>query len=128
MEISWVTKEADVVYEVCSSDGKRLQMYQVFDFLLEKAEDFQDPDSLSDVVRYFYSDEKRIFRKWMKFGTNFINKKKLNSHSKLIKRYVESLEKGGDPPVRPEQGKSTIKLLECIEESLNTHRVVEVDF
>jgi predicted dehydrogenase len=128
MEISWVTKEADLVYEVCSSNGKRLQIYGIFDFLLEKSKDFQDPDSISDVARNFYTDEKRIFGKWITFGMNFLRKRNALSHFKLIKSYIESLEKDSDPPVRPEAGRNTIRLLECIEESLNTHRAVAVTF
>ena len=126
MAISWVTKEADVVYEICSSDGKRLQIYEDYDFLLEKLQDY--PDGVLDVARSFYTDEKRIFRKWTKFGMNFIRKGKTHSHFELINGYIESLEKDSDPPVTPEQGKKTIRLLECIEESLNTHRAVEVNF
>jgi len=128
MEISWVTKEADVVYEIGSSDGKRVQIYEDYDYLVEKLNMYASPDSILDVVRSFYTDEKRVLRKWMKFGMNFLHKNKLSSHFKLIKSYVESLEKDSDPPVQPEHGKNTIRLLECIEESLNKHRAVEVTF
>jgi len=37
---------------------------------------------------------------------------------------MESLKNDSPPPVTPEEGKNTIKLLECIEESLNKNKIV----
>lgn len=71
----------------------------------------------------FYSDLRRILRRFVKTKTPlgyFIG------HFHLVKSYVESLENGSPPPVKPEEGKKTIKLLECIEQSLNTHKIVTV--
>jgi hypothetical protein len=46
----------------------------------------------------------------------------LPSHQQLIK----SLKNNLPSPVRPQEEKKTIKLLECIEQSLNSRKVVQV--
>lgn len=48
-------------------------------------------------------------------------------HYNLINSYVESLKQDSPPPVTPVEGKNAIKLLECIEESLNEQRPITVD-
>jgi hypothetical protein len=37
---------------------------------------------------------------------------------------MESLKNDSASPVTPEEGKETIKLLECIEESLNKQKII----
>jgi hypothetical protein len=39
---------------------------------------------------------------------------------------MESIKNDKDPPVTPEDGRKTIELLECIEESLNKNRPVNM--
>ena len=126
MEISWLATEAEMIYEICSSDGRRVQVHLDHEYVLEKSQ--RPPDSVSDTVRGFYVDEKRVFQKWIKFGINYVRKRKLLSHLNLISNYIESLEKDTPPPVPPEDGRNAIKLLECIEESLNNQRPVAVSF
>lgn len=125
MEVSWVSKEPEIIYEISTSDEKRLQIDEELDYILEKSE---NPSwSVRNAIRNIYVDEKRVFRKWMKFGLNYLQKKKIISHFNLIRNYIESLEKDLPPPVSPQDGRNTVKLLECIEESLDKHRVVRMN-
>jgi predicted dehydrogenase len=119
IEVSWLAKQAEKIYEIDTSDGKRSFMIasppyanQGYDVLLEQ------PGITSNNL---YTNFQRILRHFTKRKTflgYFIG------HFYLIKNYIESLKKGLPPPVQPEDGRKTIKLLECIEESLNTHKIV----
>jgi hypothetical protein len=57
---------------------------------------------------------------------SYLKKTKRGSHFKLIKTYLESIEKDLPPPVTPEDGRKTIQLLECIKKSLEEQRPVAV--
>ncbi len=124
VEVSWLATEKEVAYEINSSDGKRARIDRDFDYLLEKSE-----KPAKHLWSAIYSDEKRILRKWMKFGLMLINKRKIlpgYSHFFILRSYVESLRNDLPTPVQPEEAKNTIRLLEGIEESLNTHKVVSI--
>jgi predicted dehydrogenase len=122
IELSWVLKETEVVYEICGSNGKRAQIYRNFDYFFENQAD--SPYSVGGVVHNFFSDEKRILQKWAKFGLNYIHKRKMIPHFKLFSNYLVSIEKDLPPPVTPEDGRKTIYLLECIKDSLDRHEPV----
>jgi len=121
LEVSWLSKEREIVYEIADSDGRRMQAHLPHDYLIEKSS--IPPEGVIDVLRSFYLDEKRIFKKWINVGmTHF--KKPTTGHFELIEKYVESLERNLSPPVSANDGKRTIRLLECIEESLNEGKPV----
>jgi len=124
IEISWLSKESEIVYEISSSDGKRGQILFDYDLFIEKSE--TPPMNVTRAVHNVYTDAKRGLQKWMQFGTNYIRKRKLLPHFNLISRYVESLKSDSEVPVQPEDGRNTIKLLECIEESLNKNCAVKI--
>jgi len=128
MDVSWLTKEAEMVYEISDSEGRILQIYRDHDYLLEKSE--IPPSNVMEAAHSIYLDEKRLLKKWMKFGLTYLNRGKLHPtefpHFILISRYIESLKNDSTVPVTPDEGKKTIKLLECIEESLNNHTVVHM--
>lgn len=126
IELSWLAKETEIVYEIGDSKGKRVKIYRDFDYFLENS--VRPPFSVVDVARDFFADEKRILQKWTKFALNYLRKRKLIPHFKLIGNYIRSIEKDLPPPVLPEEGKNTIDLLECIEKSLNEQRPVRVNF
>lgn len=127
MEISWLAKETEVVYEIGSSDGKRAEIYTDFDYFFEREE--KPPDTVLEALRGAYTDEKRILKKWLRFGANYFRNIKYIPHSLLISSYLESLKTDSPPPkgMRAEDGKNTIKLLECIEKSLVNKQSVKVD-
>jgi len=115
MEISWIAKEPEMMYEIISSDGKRVQTYLPHGYIIDRAQ--RSLGGAGDVVRSFLSDEKRIFTKWAKFTRDQFSKPQLG-HLDLIRSYVESLEKGSPSPVTGEDGRNAIRLLECIDQSL----------
>jgi predicted dehydrogenase len=121
MEISWVAQESEIVYEIASSKGRRVQTFLFHGYTVEKNE--RKAAGWGDVLHNFTTDEKRLFAKWRKFLANQV-KKSSSGHLGLIGNYVESLEKNIPPPVTGEDGRNAIRLLECIEESLNQHRPV----
>lgn len=121
MEISWVAQESEMVYEIIGSDGRRVQTFLPHGYIIERMQ--ESPADVVGVARCFFSDEKRLFRKWTKFAKDQF-KKPPSGHFDLISSYVESLEKGSSPPVTGEDGRNAIRLLECIKESLEERRPV----
>ena len=121
IEISWLAKQTETIYEVNSSDGKRVQILD-FDHLLEKS-----GNAPKHIWSGLYFDGKNVLKKWIKPVFDGLRKGKLVyclHHFSLISSYMESLKNDSPPPVTPEEGKKTIKLLECIEESLNKRQIV----
>ena len=122
MEISLVAKESEIVYEIVSSDGRRVQTFLPHGYMIERME--ESPASITGVARNFSTDLKRLYRKWLKFALDQVKKPQLG-HSDLIRRYIESLEKKFSPPVTGEDGRNAIRLLECIEISLKERSPVK---
>lgn len=124
IELSWLSHEADVIYELRDSTGKMVQINWEFDHFLEKSE--EPPFTVGGVVRNIFVDEKRILKKWARFGICYFRKRKLLPTFNLISNYIECIRKDLPPPVSPEDGRSTINLLECIEKSLDEHQPTKV--
>jgi hypothetical protein len=125
IELSWITKETEIIYELRDADGKRLEIHRDFDYLVEKSE--YPPMTISKVARNFLVEEKRLLQKWLKFGICFFRKRKLLPTFNLISSYIEAIKKDLPSPVPPEEGRDTISLLECIEKSLETHQPIKVN-
>jgi len=125
IELSWLSKETEIVYEIGDSKGKRLQIYRDFDYFLENSG--LPPHTVKGVGNGFITDERRILQKWGRFGLNYIHKRKMIPHLRLIGNYILSIEKDLPPPILPEDGRNAVHLLECIEKSLDQHRPVEVN-
>lgn len=122
MEISWVAQESEIVYEVIDTTGKRVQTYLPHGQIIEMTQ--KKAMNAAGVARNFFSDEKRLFKKWSKFAVDQIKKPQLG-HFDLIRSYVDSLEKDAASPVTGEDGRNAIKLLECIDESLKEQKPVK---
>jgi predicted dehydrogenase len=120
IELSWLSHETDIVYELEDLTGRRLEIYRDFDYLLEKSE--EPPFSVKLIGRNFLIDEKRVFQKWTRFGICYFRKRKLLPTFNLINSYINAIKKDLPPPVTPEDGRKTISLLECIEKSLDEKR------
>ena len=121
MEVSWLSKETEKIYEINSSDGKRAFMIasppwanEGYDVLYEKTGITQSN---------LFSDLKKITRRFVRTTTPFGYH---IGHFCLMSSFIKSLRDGSPPPVPPEKGKKTVELLECIEESLDTHKVVTI--
>jgi len=125
IELSWVAKETEIVYELRDSSGNRAEIYRDFDHSLEKNE--SPPFSVGGVVRNFFVDEKRILRKWTRFGLSYFRKRKILPVFNLISNYIKSIKEDLPPPILPEDGRNTINLLECIEQSLDEQRPVAMN-
>jgi predicted dehydrogenase len=124
IELSWITKETEIVYELRDVDGKRLEIYRDFDYCVERSE--YPPLTISKVAKNVFMDEKRLLQKWLWFGICFFRKRKLLPAFNLISNYIEAIKKDLPPPVSPEDGRNTINLLECIEKSLHERRPMSV--
>lgn len=124
IEISWICRETEVIYELQSTDGRRLQINWEFDYLHELSED--PPFTYGGVARNMLVDDKRLLQKWIRFITAYVKKKKRLPMFNMISSYVDSIKMNLPPPVTPQDGRKTIQLLECIEKSLNTHEPVSM--
>lgn len=121
-EISWIAKESEIVYEVMGSQGQRVQTYLPHGYIVERMQ--ESHADVAGVIRSWCTDEKRLINKWTKFTKDQFKKPQLG-HTSLIRSYVESLQKGLPSPVTGEDGRNAIKLLECIQKSLEEKRPVE---
>lgn len=119
MEVSWLAKETEKIYEFDCADGRRAFMISPppianrgYETLVERAGITESGlrSAFQGILQHFVRRETSL--------GYFIG------HFHLISNYLKSLREGSSPPVRPEEGKKTIRLLECIEESLNTHEIV----
>ena len=122
IEVSWVVHEPEMVYEVVGSKGGRVQTFLPHGYIIDRAQN--SLGSAADVWRSGFSDQGRFFTKWGQFWKDQVKKPQLG-HLDLIRTYVENLENGSPSPVTGEDGRNAIKLLECIEKSLNEKRSVE---
>jgi predicted dehydrogenase len=121
IELSWLAKQKETIYEINGSDGKRAQILN-FNFLIE-----QSGNAPKHAWSGLYLDGKRVLKKWIQPVFDGIREGKLLyclPHLSLISGFIESLKNDSPLPVTPEEGKMAIRLLECIEESLNKNRIV----
>ena len=125
IELSWLSHEIEVVYELRDSTGRRLQIHWEYDYMFENSED--PPFTVGSVTKNIVTDEKRILQKWLRFGTCYFRKRKLLPTFNLISSYIDSIKRDLPPPVSPEDGRNTINLLECIEKSLKEKRPVPLN-
>jgi predicted dehydrogenase len=122
LEISWIAQEPEMVYEISSSNGKRVQAYLPHGYEIQRTQ--EAAGNLAGVIQNWLTDEKRIFGKWWKFAKDHLEKPQ-TGHFDLIKNYAESLEKGLPSPVTGEDGRNAVRLLECIDESLRKQCPIE---
>jgi predicted dehydrogenase len=126
IELSWLSHETDVTYELRARDGRRIEVNWEFDFMLEKSED--PPFTFGTALKDVFVDEKRLLQKWSKLAMRHFKRRAIISTYNLIGSYIDSIKNDLPPPVTAEDGKNTIRLLECIEESLNKRQSVSVEF
>ena len=122
IEVSWFAKRPEALYELMSSDGKRMQIVD-YNLLLELSE------TPRNFLQGLYLDEKAALKKWIGPIIDNLRKRELLKclhHHGLISLFMQSIKDDSDLPVTPEDGRKTIQLLECIEESLNTNQPVRM--
>lgn len=124
IELSSLDKARDdVVFDLMSSNGKRIQIVGYDNLLIPE----KRPRSL---LQGFYLDQKKVVKKWFKSTMESLRKRALLAclyHYNLIGKFIQSLKDDSDPPVKPEDGRNTIKLLECIEESLDKNQPIKME-
>jgi len=123
IEVSWLAKKLEIVFELVSSDGKKIQILD-FNFFMKYPE--KRPRRL---FQGFYWDLKAVTKKWAKFGSNCIRYRHVLRGLPqyiLINKYIDSIKNDLDPPVKPEDGRNSIALLECIEKSLNKNQPIQM--
>lgn len=123
IELSWIQKEIEVLYELRDTDGNRIKIDWEYDFMYENSEDH--PYTVANVAKNVITDKKRFLKKWYRFGTCYLNKRKVLPTFNLITRYVDAIKNDLPSPVTPEDGRKTVKLLECIEKSLDERKPVK---
>ncbi len=121
-EICWVSKESEILYEITGGAGQRVQTFLPHGYIIERMKEPQY--NVGSTLSNYFSDLARVNKKWSKFAKKQFKKPTLG-HAKLIGSFAESIEKGLPSPVTGEDGLNAIKLLECIEKSLNEKRSVE---
>lgn len=123
IEISWLAKKEEETFEFIDSKGRKIKIVN-YNFFMEYPE---KPEK--NMLQGFYRDQKRILKKWIKFFTTNIHCRKLANavpQYVLITKFIESIKKDTVPPVTPEDGRKTVRLLEHIEESLDKNEPVQV--
>ncbi|MEM2522666.1 MAG: Gfo/Idh/MocA family oxidoreductase [Candidatus Bathyarchaeia archaeon] len=121
IEISWLAKKEEETFEFIDSKGRKIKIVN-YNFFMEYPE---KPEK--NILEGFYRDQKQIIKKWTKFLLDNIRHRKLaNSVPQyiLINKFIESIKKDTAPPVTPEDGRKTVRLMEYIEESLNKNKPV----
>lgn len=123
MQVSWLARETEKIYEFDCTDGKHAFMVSPppiantgYETLVERA-GITESGLRADVMRIL----QHFTRKETGWGY-FVG------HFHLMKSFVKSLKDGSSPPVLPEEGKKAVTLLECVEESLKTRRAVDFRF
>jgi len=122
IELSWVSIETEIVYELKDPNGRRLQLYRDFNYFEETSQ--PPPFNVGGVAKNMLIEEKRLIKKWLKFGSGYFRKRKVLPTLNLIHKYVDAIKNDRPPPVTPEDGRNTINLLECIERSLDENRAI----
>jgi UDP-N-acetyl-2-amino-2-deoxyglucuronate dehydrogenase len=123
IEVSSLAKVPEVVFEFISREGKLMKILNYNQFSVS-------PDKLpGSFVKGFYLEQKTLIKKWMKTVMDSVRKRSLLTcldHYILINKYLQYLKDDSEPPVKPEDGRNAIKLLECMEESLKTGHSVKM--
>jgi len=123
IEISWLAKKEEEKFEFISTKGKKIEILN-YNFFLEYQE---KPEK--NLLQGYYRDQTQIIKKWAKFFLTHVRNRRLIScvpQYILITKFMESLKNDTEPPVTPEDGRKTVRLLEYIEESLNKNEPVKV--
>lgn len=124
IEISWLAKKVEEIFELIDTNGRKIQIFN-YSFLLQFSE-----KPYGNILQGFYWDLKTIIKKWVKFFiSNLRNYRLLDCLPQyiLITKFIESIKNDEAPPVTPEDGRKTVRLLEYIEEALNKNEPVKVN-
>jgi len=127
MDYSVTSNQREYLCEITGSDGKRALINLRHNVLIDKTK--YQPKWYYD----FWYEGTDFLRSWTKWAIRtFASRKKgiefIRSKMRLMAGYLKSIEENKSPPVTPEEGRATIKLLECIKKSIHTNKVVPVSW
>lgn len=125
MKFSTVPLEPEKSVTILGSNGQRFEINIEYDLLVEKATR-RTEGQISEYVRRFYRDEKRLLGR-LHYVLDFARSGRMLgilSYFRLISSYLECLQKDLPSPVNPEDGMKTIRLLECIQESIEKQQPI----
>jgi len=123
IEISWLAKKVEILFELIDSNGKKVQILN-YNFFLEFPEKTE-----KHIIQGFYWDQKLTIKKWIKFFFEDFRNRRIRfsvSHYILINKFIDSIKNDLVPPITPQDGRRTVRLLEYIEESLEKNRPIQV--
>jgi len=124
IEISWLAKKEERLFELIDSNGRKIQILN-YDFFLEFPEKTE-----KHIIQGYYRDQKLIIKKWVKFLLDNLRNWKMRYSLPqyiLINKFIDSIKNDLDPPVTPQDGKRTVRLLEYIENALNKNSPIKVE-
>jgi UDP-N-acetyl-2-amino-2-deoxyglucuronate dehydrogenase len=109
--------------QITSQNGNAAKIFISLDSFLDQSK------FISSAPMKFLKEEKDHIASWTKATLRSLYHRSryydfMNSKFLLMKNYVESIKNKSPPPVTPEDGKATIRLLECMKESLETEKAV----
>lgn len=123
IDLSWLAQKSEKMFELISPTGKQIKILD-YDYPVELPE--KRPKSF---LQGFYWDQKSIIKKWIKSQLTFIRYHHLLTclpQYIYLNMFINSIKNDTDPPVKPEDGRKTLELLECIEESLNKNQPIKI--
>jgi predicted dehydrogenase len=124
IDISWLAKKEEEKFEFIDTKGRKIEIIN-YNFFLEDSGKRE-----KNMLEGFFKDQKQIIKKWTKFFlTNMSNRKLKDCFPQhiLLTEFFKSIRNDTDPPVTPEEGRRTVRLLEYIEESLSKNEPVKVN-
>ena len=124
IELNWVSKETEIVYEFTNKNGERFKIFRDYGFL-SKHDKFP-PHKFNSVVSNIFYDEYSLLKKWMSYGKHYIEKGRIRPMFNIIREYISSLNNEQSEPVTPEDGRNTVHLLECIKKSLSNGKSIKL--
>jgi predicted dehydrogenase len=124
IEISWLAQKEEEKFEFIDTNGRKIEIIN-YNFFLEDSGKRE-----KNLLEGFFKDQKRIIKKWTKFFLTNLSKRKIKDcipQHILLTEFFKSIRNDTDPPVTPEEGRRTVRLLEYIEESLTKNEPVNVN-
>ena len=122
IELSWLAKKHEIIFELINSNGKKMQILN-YNYPSEFPE--KRP---KNTLQGFYWDQKTVIKKWIKAELSALRYRHMLTcipQYIFINKYINSIKNDSDPPVKPDDGRKTVRLLECIEESLNKNQPIK---
>lgn len=124
IEVMSLTKREEILFDFIRDDGKLIRILD-YVYLMDFPE--KRPTRF---LQGCYWDQKMIMKKWIKSlisNLHYRNMLIILPHYTFFNKFMDALKNNLEPPVTPENGRQTIRLLECINESLNKNLPIKLN-